>query len=52
MNTTDQLDPAVFVIFGGAGDLTWRKLVPALFNLHRTGACLLGFPSLRWIAWP
>jgi glucose-6-phosphate 1-dehydrogenase len=26
--------PVVFVIFGAAGDLTWRKLIPALFNLH------------------
>ncbi|HSN89179.1 MAG TPA: hypothetical protein VL025_20610, partial [Thermoanaerobaculia bacterium] len=26
-------DPTVFVIFGGGGDLTWRKLVPALYNL-------------------
>ena len=26
--------PTVLVIFGGRGDLTWRKLVPALFNLH------------------
>ena len=26
--------PAVLVIFGGGGDLTWRKLIPALFNLH------------------
>jgi glucose-6-phosphate 1-dehydrogenase len=36
MNTvkpTDQLDPTIFVIFGGAGDLTWRKLIPALFDL-------------------
>jgi glucose-6-phosphate 1-dehydrogenase len=31
--TKDQLDPAIFVIFGGAGDLTWRKLIPALFDL-------------------
>src|SRR4029079_14342490 len=30
--------PAViFVIFGGAGDLTWRKLIPSLFDLHRDG---------------
>ena len=29
----DQLEPTVFIIFGGAGDLTWRKLVPALFDL-------------------
>ena len=27
----------IFVIFGGAGDLTWRKLVPSLFDLHRDG---------------
>ncbi|HKV07408.1 MAG TPA: glucose-6-phosphate dehydrogenase [Thermoanaerobaculia bacterium] len=26
-------DPTAFVIFGGGGDLTWRKLVPALYNL-------------------
>jgi glucose-6-phosphate 1-dehydrogenase len=25
--------PCVFVLFGGAGDLTKRKLIPALFNL-------------------
>jgi glucose-6-phosphate 1-dehydrogenase len=26
--------PTVLIIFGAAGDLTWRKLVPALYNLH------------------
>lgn len=26
-----------FVIFGASGDLTWRKLIPALYNLHRKG---------------
>jgi glucose-6-phosphate 1-dehydrogenase len=26
--------PAVFVIIGGGGDLTWRKLIPALYNLY------------------
>ena len=31
----DQLEPTIFVIFGGAGDLTWRKLVPALFDLSK-----------------
>ena len=35
METNDQLEPTVFVIFGGAGDLTWRKLVPALFDLSK-----------------
>jgi glucose-6-phosphate 1-dehydrogenase len=32
-----EISPTIFVIFGGAGDLTWRKLVPALFDLHRDG---------------
>jgi glucose-6-phosphate 1-dehydrogenase len=35
MKTNDQLEPTIFVIFGGAGDLTWRKLVPALFDLSQ-----------------
>jgi glucose-6-phosphate 1-dehydrogenase len=26
--------PTVLVIFGAAGDLTWRKLMPALYNLY------------------
>ncbi|HEX9079618.1 MAG TPA: glucose-6-phosphate dehydrogenase, partial [Desulfuromonadaceae bacterium] len=29
-----QLEPTVMVIFGAGGDLTWRKLVPALYNLY------------------
>ena len=29
--------PLTVVIFGASGDLTARKLVPALFNLHRKG---------------
>jgi glucose-6-phosphate 1-dehydrogenase len=29
--TKDQ--PTVFVIFGGTGDLNWRKVTPALYNL-------------------
>jgi glucose-6-phosphate 1-dehydrogenase len=37
MSAHDQPEPAVFVIFGGAGDLTWRKLVPSLFDLQRDG---------------
>ena len=35
MKSNDQLEPTVFAIFGGAGDLTWRKLVPALFDLSQ-----------------
>src|SRR5689334_24709013 len=29
--------PHTFVIFGASGDLTHRKLVPALYNLSRKG---------------
>lgn len=28
-----ELEPTILVIFGGMGDLTWRKLAPALYNL-------------------
>lgn len=35
MITNENLEPTIFVIFGGAGDLTWRKLVPALFDLSQ-----------------
>ncbi len=31
------LDPCVMVIFGATGDLTARKLVPAVYNLAREG---------------
>lgn len=30
-----KLDPCSFVIFGASGDLTARKLIPALYNLYR-----------------
>ncbi|MDD5759298.1 MAG: glucose-6-phosphate dehydrogenase [Desulfobulbaceae bacterium] len=33
MKINEQLEPTVFVIFGGTGDLAWRKLMPALFDL-------------------
>ncbi len=28
-------EPQIIVIFGASGDLTWRKLVPALYKLRR-----------------
>jgi glucose-6-phosphate 1-dehydrogenase len=31
------VEPASLVIFGGAGDLAHRKLLPALYNLHLDG---------------
>ena len=30
------------VLFGGTGDLTWRKLMPALFQAHRHGKLPVG----------
>ena len=35
MKTNIQLQPTVFAIFGGSGDLTWRKLVPSLYDLFK-----------------
>jgi glucose-6-phosphate 1-dehydrogenase len=37
MKTLMHPDPTVFVIFGAAGDLTYRKLMPALYNLFLDG---------------
>ena len=41
-------DPCVILIFGASGDLTSRKLIPALYEMAQTGAlsadtCILGF---------
>jgi len=33
MSNENRPDPSIIVIFGAGGDLTWRKLMPALFNL-------------------
>src|SRR4051795_2067477 len=30
--------PCVLTIFGGDGDLAWRKLLPAVYNLNMDGA--------------
>ena len=30
-------EPSIFVVFGASGDLTRRKLLPALFNLRQAG---------------
>ena len=35
--TPRSLDPCIVVIFGATGDLTARKLMPALYNLKREG---------------
>ena len=39
--TLPQAEPCVLVIFGASGDLTWRKLMPALFHLACEG-CMAG----------
>ena len=31
------VEPFDFVVFGGSGDLTFRKLLPALYHRHRDG---------------
>jgi glucose-6-phosphate 1-dehydrogenase len=30
-------EPCIFVVFGASGDLTKRKLLPALFHLKQAG---------------
>lgn len=35
MKPTDPIQPTILAIFGGAGDLAWRKLVPALYDLSQ-----------------
>src|SRR5690242_2811073 len=34
MEKTKSLPPTIIFIFGGSGDLTNRKLIPALYNLY------------------
>src|SRR5262249_8015917 len=51
--TGDQGDPCVMVIFGASGDLTKRKLIPALYNLAKDNLlsrefALLGFARPDW----
>jgi len=37
MEYVNHSEPTIFVIFGASGDLTWRKLIPALHNLFLDG---------------
>src|SRR5689334_3616214 len=39
-------DPCAFIIFGASGDLTGRKLIPALYNLSCQGLLPEGFAVL------
>ena len=47
------LDPCTIIIFGASGDLTARKLIPALYNLYLSTAwpqpcCVLGVARTAW----
>ncbi len=47
------LDPCTIVIFGASGDLTARKLIPALYNLYLNGALptpflIVGCARTQW----
>ena len=37
MSAEQPMAPVTFVLFGVSGDLSWRMIVPALFNLHLDG---------------
>src|SRR5665213_1721557 len=34
MQTTTKVNPTIIIILGATGDLTWRKLIPAIYNLY------------------
>src|SRR5438552_12814365 len=38
--------PCALVIFGAAGDLSWRKLLPAVYNLNLDGILPANFAVL------
>ncbi|NLN76506.1 MAG: glucose-6-phosphate dehydrogenase [Armatimonadetes bacterium] len=42
------VDPCIFVIFGGTGDLAHRKLLPALYRLHRSDLLPRGFAIVSY----
>ncbi|MEX2672462.1 MAG: glucose-6-phosphate dehydrogenase [Phycisphaeraceae bacterium] len=46
MSTRTAADSCLLVIFGASGDLTQRKLVPALYEQHREGRLPKGFAVL------
>ena len=41
--TTFLPQPCILVIFGAAGDLSWRKLLPAVYNLNADGVLPTNF---------
>ena len=49
LQTTRRAPPGVLVVFGASGDLTSRKLLPALERLSRRRLLPAASP---WSAWP
>src|SRR5438067_11047490 len=45
-------EPCAFVIFGASGDLTGRKLIPALYNLYCQDLLPHGFGVLGYAVTP
>jgi glucose-6-phosphate 1-dehydrogenase len=45
-------DPCIMVIFGASGDLTGRKLIPALYNLGREGLLPMHFACVGFARRP
>jgi glucose-6-phosphate 1-dehydrogenase len=53
MEITEKSNGIAFIIFGVTGDLTRRKLMPALYELHLSGRlpqplCIFGFARRDW----
>ena len=46
------MDPCVLVIFGATGDLTGRRLIPAIYNLGREGLLPSNFASVGFARRP
>ena len=40
--------PSIFMIFGASGDLTWRKLIPALYIFFSMIHCPKSLRSSEW----
>ncbi len=38
-----ELEPLTIIIYGATGDLTWRKLIPALYELYSSGSLPTSF---------
>jgi glucose-6-phosphate 1-dehydrogenase len=46
MDKINKTDPTIIIIFGATGDLTWRKLIPAIYNLYLDNMMPVNFSVL------